>query len=486
MKAIIVIVVIVVVGLFYITTIREGNRPGGDFSMYILHAKNIVEGREFGNTGYIYNPFYPQLGPKTYPPVFPILLSPVYKWFGLNLSAMKIECILFFLASLFMVYFIFRNEMPLGYQIAAILIIGMNPFFWSFKDVVASDMPFLFFVYLSLFFIQKAYDTRPSKGGQLINAVIVGIFIYLSYGTRNIGFILIPCIFIYDIVKNRKLTLLPVIATLLLIFFVALQAVFFQTDTSYFDQFYRNPKYILQNIALYTHAFVLLWDNATRVLNVLPYVLFSIITGLAIIGYVSRLKKITVWEIFIPLYITVVIIWPTPQGARFLIPVIPLMIFYAMLGIDQWGLSQRFRLSLRLKNILLSTLGVAIIITTICKYKNINFSHLTEGVGKPETQDLFEYIREHTMDDDIFIYKNPRILALYTERKASCYHHPREDRELLDYFKGIKATYLILSHNDPEFFHLFVKKYKDFYTLHYSNSDFKLYRMEVASENSAG
>ena len=33
------------IGLFYTTTIREGNSPGGDFSMYILHAKNIVEGR---------------------------------------------------------------------------------------------------------------------------------------------------------------------------------------------------------------------------------------------------------------------------------------------------------------------------------------------------------------------------------------------------------------------------------------------------------
>jgi len=486
MKVIMVILVIVLIGLFYITTIREGNRPGGDFSMYIHHAKNIVEGREFGNTGYIYNPFYPQLGPKTYPPVFPMLLSPVYKWFGLNLAAMKIECILFFLASLYMAFLIFRNEMPFGYQIAAILIISMNPFFWSFKDDVASDMPFLFFVYLSLFFIQKAYDTRQSKGGQLIYAVIVSIFIYLSYGTRNIGFILIPCILIYDIIKNRKLTLFAGVATLLFILFVGLQAIFFQTDTSYFDQFFRNPKYILKNAALYTHAFILLWDGGAQGLNVLRNVLFLMITGLAAIGYGTRLKKMTIFEIFIPIYLAVILIWPTPQGARFLIPVIPLMIFYSLLGVDQWGLSQRFRLSLRLKTVLLITLGIVMTITTICKYKNINFLHITEGVAKPETQALFEHIREHTTDDDIFIYKNPRILALYTKRSASCYHHPREDRELLDYFQGINATYIILSQNDPAFFHHFVERVKDLYMLQYSNADFKVYRINGADQNFGG
>lgn len=162
------------------------------------------------------------------------------------------------------------------------------------------------------------------------------------------------------------------------------------------------------------------------------------------------------------------------------------MIFYSLLGVDQWGLSQRFRLSLRLKTVLLITLGIAMTITTICKYKNINFLHITEGVGKPETQALFEHIRENTTDDDIFIYKNPRILALYTERSASCYHHPREDRELMDYFQGINATYLILSQDDPAFFHHFVERVKDLYTLQYSNADFKVYRINGTAQNFGG
>jgi len=57
------------IGFIYITTIREGHNWGGDFSMYIHHAKNIAEGKSYQDTGYLYNPLNPSIGPKTYPPV---------------------------------------------------------------------------------------------------------------------------------------------------------------------------------------------------------------------------------------------------------------------------------------------------------------------------------------------------------------------------------------------------------------------------------
>ena len=50
--------------LFYFLTIRDGHNWGGDFSMYIHHAKNIVDGTKYQDTGYIYNPSYPSLSPK--------------------------------------------------------------------------------------------------------------------------------------------------------------------------------------------------------------------------------------------------------------------------------------------------------------------------------------------------------------------------------------------------------------------------------------
>ena len=47
----IVVAIIVLVGLFQILTIRDGHGWGDDFARYIQHAKNIVEGEDYGALG---------------------------------------------------------------------------------------------------------------------------------------------------------------------------------------------------------------------------------------------------------------------------------------------------------------------------------------------------------------------------------------------------------------------------------------------------
>ena len=58
-KILIIAIIIIMTGLFYLLTIREGHNWGGDFSAYIHHAKNIAEGSNYKDIGYIYNPFRP-------------------------------------------------------------------------------------------------------------------------------------------------------------------------------------------------------------------------------------------------------------------------------------------------------------------------------------------------------------------------------------------------------------------------------------------
>src|SRR5262245_35441851 len=91
-----ILLIISAVGIFYLTTIRQGHAWGDDFSMYISHSRNIVEGRPYADTGYIYNP-KKVVAPKTYPPVYPLILAPVYRLWGLNLTAMKMEVVVIFL-----------------------------------------------------------------------------------------------------------------------------------------------------------------------------------------------------------------------------------------------------------------------------------------------------------------------------------------------------------------------------------------------------
>ena len=103
-------ILVAVVG-FFLFTLRDGHGWGDDFAQYIHHAKNISMCKPYGDTGYVYNPANPVVGPLAYPPVFPLSLSLTYRVFGLNLSAFKIQLILVFAASLLVTAKLFSRSL---------------------------------------------------------------------------------------------------------------------------------------------------------------------------------------------------------------------------------------------------------------------------------------------------------------------------------------------------------------------------------------
>src|SRR5678815_1678073 len=100
---------VLIVAVFYLSTIREGHDWGDDFSQYILHAENLASGAPYAPTRYLYNPADPVTGPQQYPPGFPIALAPIVWTFGLELRPMKVEIVLFFVAALFLIHRLARS-----------------------------------------------------------------------------------------------------------------------------------------------------------------------------------------------------------------------------------------------------------------------------------------------------------------------------------------------------------------------------------------
>jgi 4-amino-4-deoxy-L-arabinose transferase-like glycosyltransferase len=120
------------IGIFHAGTVRQGHIWGDDFAMYVHHAQNIVEHRAYTDTGYIPNPSVPVYGPKYYPPVFPLLLAPVYRTYGMNVIPMKLEQVLFLVLTLIVVYALWRRELGREYSLALIAMLGFAPAFFSF------------------------------------------------------------------------------------------------------------------------------------------------------------------------------------------------------------------------------------------------------------------------------------------------------------------------------------------------------------------
>lgn len=68
----------------------EGPAASGDWAQYVLHAKALVEGRPYTETGYIFTQLNWTIGPRAYPPGFPLTLAPFFALGDSALTGMRL------------------------------------------------------------------------------------------------------------------------------------------------------------------------------------------------------------------------------------------------------------------------------------------------------------------------------------------------------------------------------------------------------------
>ena len=466
------------VAVLFLITLRPGHDWGDDFAMYICHAKNILEGTPYADTGYIYNPFYPSLGPRTYPPVFPLLLLPSYALFGLNVTPMKVEMVLSIVLSLPVLFLAFRGRLPDPWLLAVVAVVGFNPCFFDFKETLKPELPFLFISYLCLFLIQRAYDAQRGRPPHTRQALLIGAMLYLCYGTRSLGLVLVPALLVYDIIRLRQPSRFALVATLLFAVLAILQSVFVHSSESYLDQLAVSRGWlgtVLHNAPLYITSLSYYWANGHNV--ALGRGLLALVSALMVVGLALQLwREVTVYELFFMFYVAAILLWPSSQDRRFLIAVFPLFVLYVFQGL-QALIPQRWPLMDRLP---MAALVTCIAATYVGAYTVKNYGPIRDGVSAPTSVELFRYLRESTDPNAVLIFRRPRALALYTGRSASVYHRTEHDSELWEYFRQIGATHIVVGRvfdSDRAYLQPFVQRNEGALELVYSNTDFWVYRI---------
>ncbi|MDX1531681.1 MAG: hypothetical protein R3362_09160, partial [Rhodothermales bacterium] len=185
----------------------------GDPYQYLLHAENLVEGRPYAATGYIQSPDW-YVAPVAYPPGFPLLLAPVIALFGIDLMAVGALLTLAFVGGLWALAALLRGALPRPYVIGLVLVVGLHPYFWKFKLLPLSELPFLCAVALCLLFYSRATRDGPgTRSGTVIGlAVLAGLTLGFAIGTRLLGLVLLPTFVLHDLVRFRRLGL-PLLVT---------------------------------------------------------------------------------------------------------------------------------------------------------------------------------------------------------------------------------------------------------------------------------
>jgi hypothetical protein len=461
------LVVIVLAGVFHLGTLRPGHTWSDDFALYVRHAQNLATGVPYADTGYIYNPAYPSLGPRTYPPLYPLVITPVVRHFGVDLEVLKAVNVITFLSALFAIYGLFRTTAPPRVSLPVLVLVAFSPAFWTFKDQVGSDFLFVLLVYVCLgAFSEPASGSGSGQGespphGHRFSRrvawqiVLCTVLCFLAYLTRSVGVVLVPAIVGHELLRHRRFTPLSVGVPLLLGVLVIVQRQVWGLDASYADQLLLTPRVIADNVYHYLRALSGLWISGYH--PAFRVACFAAASAAAAAGYVKQLtdRRRGPSELFVPLYAAVILAWPSYQGMRFLLPIVPLYFAYAAHG-TLWAAStwRRARTASfageqvsRLAPGALLALGL---MSYAGAYSRVNFGPISQGPTAPESLALYRFITTSTPATSVFVFRRPRALALFTGRSASVYAMAANDADTWAYLDKIRARYIAAGRVFPE------------------------------------
>jgi hypothetical protein len=447
-------ILIIVIASVYFSIFYPDQNWGDDFAQYIHQAINIVEGKDMADTGYIYSRYSPSLGPKAYPPGFPLLLIPTYIIFGFNIGAFHVEMILMQLLALVVIYLLYRREVTTPTALILLMMMGLSPYLISFKRAIMSDIPFML---VGLTFVLWVEYIHKNHYFNRWTTLIAALLIFVCYLIRTIGFVMIGALLISDLIRHKRPTSFTIWTTIWAVALVAVSRLLLGGgEESYFDQLADySPLIILMGIEHYLiNSIRGFWAGPSLTLG--PYIvpiLWLVAIPFISYGFIRRARQSTLFmELFFLFHLAIILAWPSVQELRFLYPILPLLLLYAGIGFEGVLIFLKKRLSPRLVYAFATVFAVGIVTIYIVRTQKVIVSEgpITDGPYTPEAVELFQFIREETVPESIFVFYKPRALALYTDRNASAFPYDQSMLVAINYLQEISTDYVIVKHDTDE------------------------------------
>lgn len=220
--------------LAHLLTLRAGQPWNDDFAMYLLHARNLVEGRPYAETGFIYNPADPHYSPRVYPPGFALILAPFYALAGFDMLVLRIPVILSAVAAVAAFMVVARPLLPPRLVLAGAALFGLQPYLLRFKNLLVPDFTFMLVALLALHLLKglgragggdgdndagdgsgdAPSDAPGDASGDApadlassharVRGVLAGVAVYAAVSLRTAGVALIAAPVLYWLIRRRR------------------------------------------------------------------------------------------------------------------------------------------------------------------------------------------------------------------------------------------------------------------------------------------
>lgn len=438
----VVLLLLFVVAIFSLITMNSSHSWGDDFAMYLMHAENIATGKPYAETGFIYNDLAPTYAPQSYPPGFPLLLAMVQPFFGLNFLAYKIYILLFFLIFLWLVYIWLRDKVEAKYVVGIIIILGFAPFIWQLRDSILSDIPGATFTLAAIVMYEKAM-----KSTKWLHYLILAFLIYFTYAIRTIGIVMLPAVLLAAAFNRPQKWLRIFITIPLFLLFIWIQSKIFIQGESYFGivlNIYAqlSLKEVLsmvgESVKLYFNAFSDFFIGSYH--NILTNsIAFYIGMTFFLIGFLKKtFKTIGISEFLFLGNLLIILLWPSYQGLRFFLPLLPLYLYYVVIGVTIFKSS-------KIINSIAGAFILLAVISFLSFYTNTSFKGDQYGITARESNNVLQFIKKYTPENSVIMASKPRAVCLITGKKSIVYPDVANSKKIWQNIEENTVGYLLLN-----------------------------------------
>lgn len=466
--------IVLIIAVVYLTHVTPGhNFRDDDFGAYVMHAANLAEGRPYTAIHYIPNPETLWLAPPDgYPPIYPLLLASVYRVWGLNLWALKVVTVLCFAGFLLVFSELIQPHFSPLLSSCALLVVGFNPVFWGHRDVLLAEFPYLLFSFAALLAMQKAYQNLSSDQWRIGLAAVVGALLYLAYGTRTIGIVLLPAMVLVDVIKFRKLSRFLIGALAVAIVLIVAQNVMLYSPAGYSGAVQHSVRMALGNALFYAKTVSYVWQNGfSKKVQIVFALLF---TALATGCFVRRLW--TRWgagEFYLLGYGAMLLLLRAEIGMRGLLPVLPL---YFALGLGGFGwIADRYGRMARIACVSLLMLFVGVSYGT--EIRKESKQPPEPNIQDATAQELFSFVRANTHPSEVLIFPKPRVLALMTNRTVAMLAPAEPPEDSARFMKSTNAGIVIKAIWSPPSTQAFLEQNQSRLLEVFHNADYEVFRV---------
>ena len=461
---------------------------GGDSAQYIILAESLAQGKGFRALNYPHEPFS-----AYYPPVFPLFLAPIIHFWGRNFYLMRVLTAGLGYVSLFFIYQLFKKyaDKKTAFMLICFFSLGWAFILYSTRYIL-SDIPYLCFSSLALF-----WAVRYTEKQSLLNRegfwLIAGLT--LSYLTRYIGLTLFLGIIIFLLsAKRDALRIKRAIFTAGGFFLIAaawsgITHLYPASGPSHGGQLFLINPYAPDKGSLLVNPLHYLPLRFTEGVNYYSALLTDVfcpflpkkyaflknfLGGLIMVFLLwglwrkFRENKSCAFHYYFLFYLVLIIFWPFQEGVRFILPILPFVLFYFFNGLREI-IGFIFKGSSRIGlYFLICVLFIFNILNLIGIMKS--FPKNMNGLKQPFKNFILlnEWIINNLPKEGLIISRKPVITYFYTNRKSICYPFTSNPDALYARLRAYNARYILVDEFSKETYYYlspFIHTYRNNLTL---------------------